>query len=377
MAPVDAPAPATSKPSTDDAPAPATTVKEVKRPVWPNNNERPELRTLKGRFARVAMIASLYFLWVVGLLIYSSLTVFSALSFVHAIVFFQPVHPVAVGFVLVMMAYYSYHLVLFPGQGPWMWMRHFIRDTLTKYPYFRYNKCVFEEFPDEEDDLKPLAKPDEKAMYAFHPHGILSCGWSFNGAHHMRFAEAKAKWLVAENLFWYPVMRDVLNWVEFGNVAKETFVSLMSKGKNLCVIPGGFEEATIYQHGKHRLYLNCRFGFIKLALQYGYKIHPVYTFGEEMAYYAFPYFLKFRLWLNTLKIPGAVFMGNPFCSILPLPDVDLITVVGKPMQFPKIENPTKEDVKKYHALYVKAVVDLFERNKAKYAVDPNATLEIM
>lgn len=80
--------------------------------------------------------------------------------------------------------------------------------------------------------------------------------------------------------------------------------------------------------------------------------------------------------MNELKVPGAVFFGRLWCFFMPLNDVDLITVIGKPLQLPTIEHPTREDVSKYHAQYVAALQAMFDKYKKKYAVDPDATLEI-
>lgn len=192
----------------------------------------------------------------------------------------------------------------------------------------------------------------------------------------MSFERADCRWLVAEGLFYFPVMRELVNWMDFTSAAKPAFKEVMRTGQNVCLMPGGFEEATLYERGKHRVYIKQRFGFIKLALQHGYKVHPVYTFGEEYAYYTFPYLLKLRLKLNEFKMPGVLFFGRPECFYLPRTDVDLITVVGKPIALPRIEHPTKEDVRKYHGLYVTALQHLFDQHKGVYAVDPESTLEI-
>ncbi|RAW31940.1 hypothetical protein PC110_g11723 [Phytophthora cactorum] len=279
-------------------------------------------------------------------------------------------------------------------------MRRLIRYSFLHYPYFRLNVTVFDErekakqskptseagaakFNTEiasktvvENDISSFVKPNDRAMFAFHPHGVLSNGWAFNGAHHMSFEEADCRWLVAENLFWFPVMRDLLNWMDFSSVAKSTFHRFMPTGQNICLIPGGFEEATLYERGKHRVFIKKRFGFIKLALQYGYKVHPVYTFGEEYAYHTFPCLLELRLKLNQFKLPGVLFYGLPQCFFLPRTDVDLITVVGEALILPRIEHPTKEDVQKYHAQYVEVLQKLFDKYKSVYAVDPEAQLEI-
>lgn len=80
--------------------------------------------------------------------------------------------------------------------------------------------------------------------------------------------------------------------------------------------------------------------------------------------------------LNTFKVPGAVFFGRLVCFFLPMNDVDVITVVGKPLEMPTIAHPTREDVAKYHAQYVSRLQALFDKHKATYAVDPDARLEM-
>jgi hypothetical protein len=82
------------------------------------------------------------------------------------------------------------------------------------------------------------------------------------------------------------------------------------------------------------------------------------------------------LWLNKFNIPGTIFFGK----ILFLPDytIDLTAVVGKAMILPKIDNPTTEDVDKYHDLYCKNMRELFDKFKGRYAVEGDkAVLEII
>lgn len=82
------------------------------------------------------------------------------------------------------------------------------------------------------------------------------------------------------------------------------------------------------------------------------------------------------LWLNKFDIPGTVFIGKFF--FLPNNDLDMVAIIGKPFALPKIENPTAEDVDKYHALYIEKLQALFNKYKGKYAVDKeNAVLEIL
>lgn len=51
---------------------------------------------------------------------------------------------------------------------------------------------------------------------------------------------------------------------------------------------------------------------------------------------------------------------------LPVPrDCKLLYVSGQPLGLPKIDNPTQEDIDKYHKLYCDQVTRLFEKYKEK------------
>ncbi|RLN02613.1 hypothetical protein BBJ28_00014036 [Nothophytophthora sp. Chile5] len=388
--------------------------------AWPNNHVRPELRTLRGRFLRIVLVWFLFGLWILGVIGFVAMWLFSGFCVLRwawsalqngGWADAMP-PPFAVQLYLGGMALYEgYHYVTRASPHLWPIMRRMVRYIFLNFPYFRLSVIVFEEREEakrklrqqsndegegdagkdsatdhlsaaeavravEENDTSPYMESGQHSLFAFHPHGVLTCGFSFNGAHNMPFQRADCRWLSAENLFWFPLMRDILYWMEFNSCVKPNMQRLMRTGQNLCLLPGGFEEATLFERGKHRVYLKNRFGFIKLALQFGYKVYPAYSFGEEYTYHAFPYLLQLRLLLNRYRVPGTIFFGQVLCFYLPCTDVDLITVVGKPLQLPHIEHPTKDDVRKYQRQYVQALQDLFDNYKGVYAVDPEATLEI-
>ncbi|ETL89557.1 hypothetical protein L917_11541 [Phytophthora nicotianae] len=392
-------------------------------PAWPNNDARPELQTLHGRILRFVLLWHLFGLWIVGLASFVGMWLFSGFCILRSFwsllqnggswTAATPLPLVVQVYLAGIIMYESYHFVTRDSLHEWPLMRRMARFVFLHYPYFRLNAVVFEERqeakqkaeipePEQEkdsdyiadksddaghfnfktavasiegNDVAPYVEPDKRALFTFHPHGVLTCGFSFNGAHHMAFQRAACRWISAENLFYFPIMRDILHWMEFSSSAKASMQSIMSTGQNLCLLPGGFEEATLYQRGKHRVYIKKRFGFIKLALQHGYDIYPAYTFGEEYTYHAFPYLQWLRLQLNRFRIPGVIFFGIPLCFYMPRSDVDLITVVGKPLRLPHIENPSKDVVKQYHDKYVEALRGLFDSYKGVYAVDPDAELE--
>lgn len=56
----------------------------------------------------------------------------------------------------------------------------------------------------------------------------------------------------------------------------------MKNEENIGLVPGGFEEATVFSHKEYRIFNNNRKGFIKYAIEYGYCIHPVFVFNESI-----------------------------------------------------------------------------------------------
>eukprot|EP00191_Tetraselmis_sp_GSL018_P003221 CAMPEP_0177604592 /NCGR_PEP_ID=MMETSP0419_2-20121207/16208_1 /TAXON_ID=582737 /ORGANISM="Tetraselmis sp., Strain GSL018" /LENGTH=217 /DNA_ID=CAMNT_0019098601 /DNA_START=474 /DNA_END=1127 /DNA_ORIENTATION=+ len=207
-------------------------------------------------------------------------------------------------------------------------------------------------------------------------HGVLTCGSLLNGAVHPDVIKSDPKCLVGSGLFGVCFLSDLLRWFDFLPWTREVMKEEMGKGTNLLIMPGGFEEASCYKRGAHRTYLKDRKGWIKYALQFGYKLIPCYTFGEELTYWTWTGLMKYRLMANKYQFPGAVFLGK-FCSWLPDPNVELITVIGTPLELPHISEPSADDVDKYHALYLEHLRKLFNKHKGQYAKDPNAELEFV
>ena len=138
----------------------------------------------------------------------------------------------------------------------------------------------------------------------------------------------------------------------------------MMQEKNMRFLPGGFEEATITNCEKDKIYIKKRKGFIKYSLQYGYTVYPCYTFNENKIFNTINIFEGFRLWINKFKIPGAIFFGKYL--YMPRNDIELITVIGKGIEFPTILKPTKEDIGKYHKLYIQNLKELYDKYKVQF-----------
>ncbi|CAE7888913.1 dgat2, partial [Symbiodinium sp. KB8] len=228
------------------------------------------------------------------------------------------------------------------------------------------------------DDVKP-----EKTLFAFHPHGAVCFGFTANGIFDSAFVSKSAKiaFLIDDFLRnGNPIFRllcdtySTRSW-EMSTADKSTVQKLMSQGANVALALGGFEEATVCETGKDRVVLKSRKGIIKYCLQHGYRIHPVYSFGEDETYSFMPGLISFRLWLNQFKIPAVAFFGDLMTPCLPRRQARMLTVVGEAIQCPQIPAPTQEDVDLWHARYQKALTSTFQQWKAE-AGRPHAELEV-
>jgi len=249
-----------------------------------------------------------------------------------------------------------------------------IVSAFARFNSLYYQKCsvVFESkesLPDKVDDNKQEQRPK---LYAFHPHGAFCMGWSVLFCSKI-MDEGRVRFVFSPVLYASPLFR---LWCRLvgrpGSASKASMIGYMrdkKKGRpdHLALPPGGFEEATLSCRGRDRAYIKKRVGFVKLALQNGYNVVPVYTFGEHQTYANVQGFWKLRLWLNNLGLPAIVIFGSWFFPLLPKRHSrGLKVVVGDPIVLPTIPNPTREDVKLWHDKYVAALVRLFEEHKVEH-----------
>jgi Diacylglycerol acyltransferase len=212
-------------------------------------------------------------------------------------------------------------------------------------------------------------------FYAIHPHGCFCMGWGQLFCHdtfrQVRFCFSPA-------LYASPFFRLFARCTGHpGSASKSSMSSYLKNGQDLALPPGGFEEATLSCTTQDRVFIQKRTGFIRLCLQYGYAVRPVYCFGENRLYWNIQGMEKFRLALNRYGIPTILAWGQAFIPVLPKRNVDLHIVVGAPIALPTIPNPTQAEVQTWHAIYVTELVKLFEEHKeAAYGADVAKTAKL-
>ena len=102
----------------------------------------------------------------------------------------------------------------------------------------------------------------------------------------------------------------------------------MKSGRNIALLPGGFEEATLTVQDELRIFIKERKGFVKYSLENNYTIYPVLAVNEHKFFWTFRYFEKLRLLLNKIKFPGVIYFNFKYGLFLPR-DIDWVLVIGK------------------------------------------------
>lgn len=198
---------------------------------------------------------------------------------------------------------------------------------------------------------------DKSTMLCYHPHGVFCAGFSWNGPFHEILSKKNISWLVAPVMMNFPVFSDIIGWMGFESVSKENMTCHMKKGDSVALLPGGFHEVAMLEHGVEQVYVP--YGFIKMALRYGYTVIPAYSFGESRGYWT----KKLPSWLQQIlvqfKLPAVIFWSK--FMMLPNSNIDLCTVFGNPVECPRIPNPTVEDIKKYRKQYIKELKAIGEK----------------
>lgn len=227
-------------------------------------------------------------------------------------------------------------------------LQHFFRRSATQY--FRRSTMLVE---------API--DDKPTVYCIHPHGIFCIGWA---AATFLPRLRDVTWCFSSVLEKAPFFRVFLRLLNknLAGASKETVLRLMQGKKSMAIIPGGFEEATLHTNATDRVYLKHRRGLFKYALQHGYAVKPIFAFGERDTYANLQGAWSFRLWLNSFQVPGIVPYGAWFCPILPRPEAEMMVVVGRSLQLPRIESPSKEDVEEWHGKYIELLQALHSRH---------------
>jgi hypothetical protein len=167
-----------------------------------------------------------------------------------------------------------------------------------------------------------------------------------------------------------PIMKHFLTWSGAISVEKKNLIKYLHEGYSLTLCPGGVQEVKYLNNNfEIILFLKRRHGLTKLCLEEGCPLIPVVTYGLHKIYDYYLFDSEYFLTLGRKMgfFPMIFFgLGNiPFAQPKPAP---LTLVIGRPIQLPKIMNPTKEEIERYHGVFIEEMSRVFEENKVKHGM---------
>eukprot|EP00128_Syssomonas_multiformis_P018233 Colp12_sorted_trinity150504_noHs@5996 len=179
--------------------------------------------------------------------------------------------------------------------------------------------------------------PQKQYLLAFHPHGIYpaSALWA---PHSQSWKEQLPKVDIAAHsasvTFNVPIIRDVAMWAGSRVVTKEGIAASFKAKKSALIVPGGIAEMLEQWSPKKDITIITKHkGFIRMAIEHGVDLVPVYSFGEDKIWdvVQFPFLQRWANKMLRIHFPHIPF-GRWF---LPIPRAEPITVVvGAPIKVP-------------------------------------------
>jgi 2-acylglycerol O-acyltransferase 2 len=232
--------------------------------------------------------------------------------------------------------------------------------------------------------------PAKNYVFGYHPHGIIGMGAWVNfatEANHFSemFPGIDIHLLTLNTNYNVPLTRDILLSLGICSVSRRSCDNILTKGpgSSLMIVVGGAHEAVNARPHTNDLVIKKRLGFIKLALRTGSPLVPVFSFGENDLWDQLDnpkgsWLRKFQDIARkyTTVVPPALYGRGIFTynmGILPYRR-PVVSVVGKPIEVPKIDNPTVEQVKHYQKLYLDELMNVYDTYKDEYL--PNRKKEL-
>ncbi|KDQ11945.1 hypothetical protein BOTBODRAFT_432646 [Botryobasidium botryosum FD-172 SS1] len=235
--------------------------------------------------------------------------------------------------------------------------------------------------------------PDRPYIFGYHPHGIIGMGamatFATEGTGFSKhFPGISPHLLTLASNFNTPIYRDVILHLGICSVSKESCTNILKKGPGsaICIVVGGAAESLSAHPGTADLTLRKRLGFIKLAIQHGAGLVPVFSFGENDIWNQLSNEKGTTLYKIQKKFQSAfgftlpIFHGRSLFTynfgLLPYRR-PIVSVIGRPINVEKRENPTKEQLEEVQKLYIEELMRIWNEYKDVYAKDRRRELQLI
>ncbi|KAK0239304.1 DAGAT-domain-containing protein [Armillaria nabsnona] len=267
------------------------------------------------------------------------------------------------------------------GGRVWHWYRRcaWWRYFVAYYPI----TCL------KEADLPP----SRTYVFGYHPHGIIGMGAFANFGTDVTgfsklFPGITTHLLTLSSNFKLPFYRELMIHLGMGSVSKRSCGNILQSGpgQSIAIVVGGAAESLSAHPGTADLTLRKRLGFIKIAIQEGADLVPVFSFGENDIFSQMPnekgtaiymFQKKFQAIFGfTLPLFHGRGMLNYNLGLLPYRR-RITAVVGRPIPVKRVNQPDIEEVRRVQTLYIAELQRIWDTHKDEFAKARKRELNII
>lgn len=194
--------------------------------------------------------------------------------------------------------------------------------------------------------------------------------------------------LTLSSNFRIPFYREIILAMGICSVSKQSCINILRSGpgQSITIVVGGAAESLSAHPGTADLTLRKRLGFLKVAIQNGADLVPVFSFGENDIYEQMPnekgttvYMLqkKFQTVFGfTLPLFHGRGLLNYNLGLLPYRR-RIVTVIGRPIQVEKREKPTLDEITRVQTQYIDELMRIWNTYKDEFARTRRRELSII
>lgn len=217
----------------------------------------------------------------------------------------------------------------------------------------------------------PTYDTSKQYLMTTHPHGMLCCGvfngcaraepeFKFTGECSTLLPGLKFVLCFAPAVGWFPVHSELYG-KHITDASAATVRKVLKSGYSAAICPGGFSESvyTGADLDHDYAYLAGRVGFIKLAIEHGIDIAPMYTFGMNGMYQTSDYKRHERsVWSQSSGLPALLpwgWMGTSVPS-----SEEICTVQLDPFPSSRYTLDQIEECSRDYAAYIEACFEAYK-----------------